>query len=41
MYKNTPSRNQSKTSSFVTSEIIDSMSIDPHDIIDYSKKKSL
>ena len=38
MFKSSSSRNQSKTSSFVTSEIIDSMSIEPNDIIDYFKK---
>ena len=41
MYKNSPSRNQSNTSSFVTSEIIDSMSIEPNDIIDYFKKQKV
>ena len=42
MYRNSPSRNQSKPSSFLTSEIIDSMSIEPNDIIDYFKNtKSL
>ena len=41
MNKNSPSKNQSKTSSFVTSEIIDSMSIEPNDIIDYFKKQKV
>ena len=41
MYKNSPSRNQSKTSSCVTSEIIESMSIEPNDIIDYLKKNTM
>ena len=41
MYKNFTSRNQSKTSSFVTSEIIDFMSIESNDIIDYFKKQKV
>ena len=41
MYKNSSSRNQSKTSSIVTSEIIDSISIKPNDIIDYFTKQKV
>ena len=36
MYKNRP-----KTSSFVTTDIIDSMSIEPNDLIDYFKKQKV
>ena len=41
MYKNSPSRNQSKTSTFVISKIIDSLSIKPNDIIDYFNKQKV
>ena len=36
MYKNRP-----KTNSFVTTDIIDSMSIEPNDLIDYFKKQKV
>ena len=41
MYKNYTLRNQSKISSFVTSEIIDFISIEPNDIIDYFKRQKV